>query len=58
MESPVGKVLRGDVTDGQLGQHDLGAALMDHLQLVVEDRPLGVNHRLVLLVQTGQYPAS
>ena len=46
---PVGKVLRGHVSDGQLGEHHLGAGLADLVQFVVEDVPLGIHDRLVVL---------
>ena len=46
--------LCGNVSNGQLGEDDLGSALGDPVQLVVEDVPLRVHHLLVLLnvVQT------
>lgn len=47
----VGEVLRGHVSDGQLGQHHLGPRLVDLLQLVVQDVPLGVHDGLVVLKQ-------
>lgn len=48
-EVPVGKVLRGHVADGQLGQHHLGPRLVDFLQLVVQDVPLCIHNGLVVL---------
>ena len=42
----VGEVLGGQVTDGQLGEDDLGAGLDDGVKLVVDDLPLGVNNLL------------
>ena len=45
----VGKVLRGDVADGELGEHNLGTGSADGVQLLVEDVPLGVDDLLVLL---------
>jgi hypothetical protein len=45
----VGKVLRGKVADGELGQHDLGSGSDDGLKLAVDDRPLGIDDGLVFL---------
>mmetsp|Transcript_1025 Transcript_1025/g.3241 ORF Transcript_1025/g.3241 Transcript_1025/m.3241 type:complete len:391 (+) Transcript_1025:163-1335(+) len=46
-QATVGKVLGGQVADGQLGKHDVGARRHDLGQLVVDDVPLGVHHLLV-----------
>lgn len=43
----VGKVLRSQVADGQLAQHDLGTRLDNCLELCVDDLPLGVDNGLV-----------
>lgn len=43
----VGKVLRGQVANGQLAEHHLGARLGDGLELLVDDLPLGVHNGLV-----------
>lgn len=45
----VGKVLRGHVADGQPAEHNFGAALVDLLELVVQDLPLGVHDVLILV---------
>jgi hypothetical protein len=42
-DSPVGKPLSGDVANRQLAEHDLGARILDLLQLVVQNVPLGVD---------------
>lgn len=44
----VGKVLGGQIADGQLGQHHLGACRVHGLELLVDDLPLGVDNGLVL----------
>ena len=46
-EASVGKVLRREVADGQLGQDDLRAALDAEAQLLVDDGPLRVDDGLV-----------
>ena len=46
----VGKVLRGQITDGQLGQNDIGTGGDNLLQLVVDDFPLSIDNVLVVLV--------
>mmetsp|Transcript_8737 Transcript_8737/g.32936 ORF Transcript_8737/g.32936 Transcript_8737/m.32936 type:complete len:422 (-) Transcript_8737:9-1274(-) len=46
---PVGKVLRGEVADGKLGQDDLGARSHASLELVINNPPLGVHDGLVLI---------
>ena len=43
--------LRGYIADGELGEDNLGAGLVNALQLVVEDVPLGVDDLLVLRTQ-------
>lgn len=44
----VGKVLGGEVADGELGQDHLGARRVDGLELLEDDLPLGVDDGLVL----------
>ena len=50
--SPVSKVLRGDISNGQLGQHHLGTALVNPVQLVIENLPFSIHNGLVLLPHT------
>jgi len=47
-DSPVRKVLGGQVANGELGKDALGARVSDLLELVVDDLPLGINDGLVL----------
>lgn len=47
-DAPVSKVLGGEVSNGELGEHALGPGLGDLLELVVDDLPLGIDDRLVL----------
>ena len=44
----VGEELRGQVADGQLAEHDLGARGVQRLHLVVDELPLGVDDGLIL----------
>jgi hypothetical protein len=46
---PVSEELGGDITDGQLAEHDLDAGINQLLELLVEDLPLSVNNGLILL---------
>lgn len=46
----VGKVLGGEIADGETGEHDLGAGVGDGLELGVDDGPFGVDDGLVLLL--------
>jgi hypothetical protein len=45
----VSKVLGGQISDGQLGQDNLGASGNNCLQLIVNNLPLCINNLLVLL---------
>ena len=46
---PISKVLCGNISNGQLGQHHLSTTGYDALQLVVKDGPLSIYYSLVLL---------
>lgn len=46
---PVGKVLGGEITDGKLGKYHFGARGDDGFELLVDDRPFGIDDRLVFL---------
>ena len=48
-QTPVGKVLRGQIADGELAKDDVGPALDAGVELVVDDLPLGVDDALVLV---------
>lgn len=50
----VGKVLRGQVADWQLAQHDLGARVRNAVELLVDDLPLGVDLLLSKQEATGR----
>lgn len=41
-------ILRSQITDGELAENNLGSGLVDSLQLVVDDLPLGIDDGLVL----------
>jgi len=45
----VSEILSGQITDGELGEHNLGAGLDDSVELVVNDLPFGVNDLLEVL---------
>lgn len=49
----VGKVLGGNITDGQLGQNHLGSGPIDLLQFVIQDAPFCVYNGLVVLQKKG-----
>lgn len=53
--SPVSKVLRGDVADGQLRQDHLCTALVNPVQLVIENLPFSIHNGLVLLQHTHHH---
>ena len=53
--SPVSEVLRGNVSNGQLGQHHLGTALVNLVQLVIENLPFSIHNGLVLLPHTHHH---
>mmetsp|Transcript_1370 Transcript_1370/g.4189 ORF Transcript_1370/g.4189 Transcript_1370/m.4189 type:complete len:606 (+) Transcript_1370:131-1948(+) len=46
-QAAVGKVLRRQITDGQLGKDDVGARGDAEVELLVDDGPLGVDDALV-----------
>lgn len=46
----ISKELRGQITDGQLGQDNLGSSCRNQLQLLKNDAPLRVDNGLVVLI--------
>lgn len=49
----VGKVLGGQITDGETRENDLGTSLDDGVQFSVNDLPFGVDDGLVFLASPG-----
>lgn len=45
----VSKVLCGDIPNRQFGENNLGSGLVDLVQFVVQDVPLGIYNGLIVL---------
>jgi hypothetical protein len=55
VHKPVCEPLGGHIANWEFGEHNFGSTLVDLLQLVVENCPLGIDHLIKNVDQSKQF---